>query len=110
LQVCVTETAEVHWPSLVTDPPTDAPYPLGLLPIPAPLGIPSIALSPLQWLALASTGALTTSISASQIVQLFQEALCCIPERSALGDMPRLPEDVAGAASTPCSLSLYILK
>lgn len=106
----MTETAEVHWPSLLSEPPSCAAYPLGLLPVPAPLGVPSIALSPLQWLALASTGALPTSISTCQIVQLFQEALCCVPERSALGDMPLLPDGVKGAASTPCSLSLYILK
>lgn len=67
-------------------------------------------LTPVQWLLLASAGAVPCRHSRSQLTQLLQEALGCLHNPHRLGEMPQLPTGAVGAASTPCSDAFYLLR
>jgi hypothetical protein len=111
VQACVSEAVAMHWPSMCEPLAATQKWRCGLLPLtdtPPPLD--ALMLSPLHWLVLAGARAIPCSLSGSQLNQLFQDALCCVPEGSLLADMPRLPDGALGAASTPCSTAVYILK
>ena len=83
-----------HTPSTSSDDPADA----------------YLRLSPLHWLILAGARAVPSPLSSSQLNQLFQDALCCVPEGAPLEDLPALPAGAPGAERTPCSLAAYILR
>jgi hypothetical protein len=101
----------MHWPSICEPSAAKQEWCCGLLPLTGPPAPPeALELNPLHWLILAAARAFPCSLSASQLNQLFQDALCCIPEGSSLADMPRLPDCALGAACTPCSTATYMLK
>ena len=109
LQACVTAEVAMHWPSMVEKCAAPRAWPCGLLPHDA-ADPAALHFSPLHWLALASSRAIPTPLSTSQLNQLFQDALFCVPEGSKLPAMPRLPRGALGADATPCDLAAYILR
>ena len=122
----VTTAVALQWPPVAT-PVTDRDsYAFSLLPrsvalqtasawykfqeAHAPPQQPSVHLSPLQLLLAVSAGAASTPYAAAQIRQLFQDALCCLPPGSSMGDVPRLPTRDAMPPRVACSSTLYMLK
>lgn len=100
----------MHWPSMVEKSTAARMWPCGLLPHGGDEDPDAVPLSPLHWLALASSRAVPTTLSTSHLNQLFQDALFCVPEGSALPDMPALRAGALGAEATPCALATYILR